>query len=90
MEYSPFEKLIVHQLVKKFSTLYGPEILLLRSQETPLVKVKVNVKLSLRFNWAPRHESVLGEWRYISTHSLISALDGGEWSASHPGRFTPS
>jgi hypothetical protein len=20
---------------------------------------------------------------------LISALDGGEWSASHPGRFTP-
>jgi hypothetical protein len=24
-----------------------------------------------------------------STHSLASALDGGEWSASHPGRFTP-
>jgi hypothetical protein len=23
------------------------------------------------------------------THSLISALDGGEWSASLPGRFTP-
>jgi hypothetical protein len=22
-------------------------------------------------------------------HSLTSALDGGEWSASHPGRFTP-
>jgi hypothetical protein len=22
-------------------------------------------------------------------HSLISALDGGEWSASRPGRFTP-
>jgi hypothetical protein len=21
--------------------------------------------------------------------SLTSALDGGEWSASHPGRFTP-
>jgi len=30
----------------------------------------------------------LGEWRSISTHSLISALDGGEWSASRPGRFT--
>jgi hypothetical protein len=29
-------------------------------------------------------------WRrsYSSTHSLISALDGGEWSASFPGRFT--
>jgi hypothetical protein len=41
------------------------------------------------FNWAPRHEGVLGEWRYRSTHSLTSALDGGEWSASRPGRFTP-
>jgi hypothetical protein len=29
-----------------------------------------------------------GEWRYNSTHYLISALDGGEWSASLPGRFT--
>jgi hypothetical protein len=28
-------------------------------------------------------------WRYSSTHSLTSALDGGEWSASHLGRFTP-
>jgi hypothetical protein len=26
---------------------------------------------------------------YSSTHSLISALGGGEWSASRPGRFTP-
>jgi hypothetical protein len=33
--------------------------------------------------------TVLGEWRQISTHSLTSALDGGEWSASHPGRFNP-
>jgi hypothetical protein len=46
-------------------------------------------KLSLCFNWAQRHEGVLGEWRYNSTHSLISALDGGEWSASRPGRSTP-
>jgi hypothetical protein len=41
------------------------------------------------FNLAPFHEGVLGEWRYSSTHSLTSALDGGEWSASRPGRFTP-
>jgi hypothetical protein len=47
------------------------------------------VKLSLCFNWAPCHEGVLWEWRYSSTHSLTSALDGGEWSASRPGRFTP-
>jgi hypothetical protein len=26
---------------------------------------------------------------YISTHSLASALDGGEWSASRPGCFSP-
>jgi hypothetical protein len=31
----------------------------------------------------------IGEWRYSSTHSLTSALDGGEWSPTCPGRFTP-
>jgi hypothetical protein len=46
-------------------------------------------KLPLYFNWALRPEGVLREWRYSSTHSLTSALDGGEWSASRPGRFTP-
>jgi hypothetical protein len=40
-------------------------------------------------NSAPRQEDVLGEWGYSSTHSLTSALDGGEWSVSRPGRFTP-
>jgi hypothetical protein len=49
------------------------------------VKGKVVPVLSL----APRHEGVLGEWRYRSTRSLTSALDGGEWSASRPDRFTP-
>jgi hypothetical protein len=34
----------------------------------------VNVKLPLYFNWAPHHEGILG--------------NGGEWSASRPGRFT--
>jgi hypothetical protein len=46
-------------------------------------------KVVLCFNWAPCHEGVLGEWRYSSTHSLTSALDEGEWSASRLGRFTP-
>jgi hypothetical protein len=41
------------------------------------------------FNQAPCHEGVLGEWRYSSTHSLTSALDGGEWSASHLSCFIP-
>jgi len=29
-------------------------------------------------NWLPGHESVLGEWKYSSTHSLTSGLDGGD------------
>jgi hypothetical protein len=50
----------------------------------------IKVKLSPCFlSQAPRHEGVLGEWRYSSTHSLTSTLDGSEWSASHPGHFTP-
>jgi hypothetical protein len=47
------------------------------------------VKLFLCFNWAPRHEGVLEEWRYSSTHSLTSALDAGEWSVSRPSCLTP-
>jgi hypothetical protein len=39
-------------------------------------KLKVKVKLSLCFNWGPRHEGVSGEWRYSSTHSWTLALDG--------------
>jgi hypothetical protein len=52
-------------------------------------KGKGKVKLLLCFNWASRQEDVLGEWRYSSTHSLTSALVGGEWSVSRPGCFTP-
>jgi hypothetical protein len=51
--------------------------------------VKLKVKFSMFFNWAPRHEGVLGEWRYSSIYSLTSALDGGEWSALRLRRFTP-
>jgi hypothetical protein len=50
---------------------------------------KVKFELSLCFNWEPHQEGVLGEWRYNHTHSLTSALDGDEWSASRPGRFIP-
>jgi hypothetical protein len=45
-----------------------------------MVKVKLKVKLSLCFKWAPRHGGVLVKWRYSTTHSLTSAQDGGEWS----------
>jgi hypothetical protein len=45
--------------------------------------------MSLLFNWAPRHEGVLGV--ELQLHAfLTSAPDGGEWSASRPDRFIPS
>jgi hypothetical protein len=49
----------------------------------------VKVKVSLCFNWVPRHEGVSGEWGYSSTTSMTSTLDGGESSVSSTGRFTP-
>jgi hypothetical protein len=52
------------------------------------IRIQVKVKLSLCLT---KHHAMktYWEWRYSSTHSLTSALDGGEWSASHPGRFIP-
>jgi hypothetical protein len=38
---------------------------------------------------ATRHGGRKGERRYSSYSYLISALDGGEWSASRPGRALP-
>jgi hypothetical protein len=35
---------------------------------------------------ATRHEGAWGERRYSSYSFSTSALDGGEWSASRPGR----
>jgi hypothetical protein len=38
---------------------------------------------------ATRHGDAWGERRYSSYSFLTSALDGGEWSASRPGRALP-
>jgi hypothetical protein len=46
------------------------------------------VNLSLCFNWAPRHEGVMGSGG-IAPGILDLALDGGELSASLSGRSTP-
>jgi hypothetical protein len=35
------------------------------------------------------HEGVLGEWMYSSTHSLTSALDGGECRLHAPTALLP-
>jgi hypothetical protein len=51
--------------------------------------LKVNTKLSLCLI---KHHVMKTYWGVdVQLHSFItSALGGGEWSASHPGRFTPS
>jgi hypothetical protein len=45
------------------------------------------MKLYPLLNYTPRHKDVWGSGR-IALHILTSALDGGEWPASCPGRFT--
>jgi hypothetical protein len=47
---------------------------------------KVKVKLSPCFNWALRHEGVLGSGG-IAPHILDLGTRWSEWSASRPGRF---
>jgi hypothetical protein len=42
---------------------------------------KVKAKLSLCFNWVPRHEGVLGEWRY-SPHSVFDLGTRWRWVVS--------
>jgi hypothetical protein len=49
---------------------------------------KVKVKLSLCLTKHHAMKRIEGV-DYSSTHSLTSALDGGEWSDSRPGRFIP-
>jgi hypothetical protein len=47
------------------------------------------VKFVPVLNLAPRHEDVWRSGGIALLIFLISALDGGEWSASCPDRFTP-
>jgi hypothetical protein len=46
-------------------------------------------KSKSKFRPRTGHEDPEAEWRYSSTLSLTSALDGGEWLTPRPGRFTP-
>jgi len=50
-----------------------------------VTEVKVKVKVRPRTG----HEGPEGEQRYSPILSLTSALDGGGWSMSRPGHFTP-
>jgi hypothetical protein len=48
---------------------------------------KVELSLCL-IDASPRYEDMWGKGGIAPPTFLISALDGGEWSASHPDRFT--
>jgi hypothetical protein len=87
---SPMEKTLCFHSDQFENSLHYLKVLInISNRMTSCAIFVVSVKFSLYFNWAPPHEGVLGEWRYSSAHSLTSAVDGGEWSASRPGRFTP-
>ena len=51
-------------------------------------KCKVEGKCKGEVHPRTGHESPKGKKRYSSVLSLTSALDGGGWLGSHPGRFT--
>jgi hypothetical protein len=92
------------ELSQSYGRLYTAKLLPLELwEEHRILDTSTNMYLSNRsyqhsgkvkdkvpaLNYAPRQEDELGEWRYSSTHFLAQALDGGEWSASCPCRFTP-
>jgi hypothetical protein len=84
----PFVRTTSANVLNELSHILIWSFLLKYVEEIQLLSYWI-IKLSLCFNWVSHHESILGEWKYSSTHSLTSTLDGGEWSASRPGRFTP-
>jgi hypothetical protein len=59
-----------------------------RARARVCVQVKVKVKLSLCLTMHHEMKTYWGVEVYLHAF-LTSALDGGEWSASRPGRFTP-
>jgi hypothetical protein len=59
-----------------------------RKEERKDIRVKEAVNLSLCLT---KHYAIKTYWGVeVQLHAfLTSAIDGGVWSASHPGRFTP-
>jgi hypothetical protein len=54
-------------------------------QQTVLIKVNLSLGLII---WGACHKDIWGNGALLSPF-LTSILDGGEWSDSRPGRFTP-
>jgi hypothetical protein len=63
------------------------ELLLFWKEPWFLSQYSGKVKLSLVLNQVPRHALYGGV--EVELRALTSALEGGEWSASRPDRFTP-
>jgi hypothetical protein len=53
------------------------------------VSLRTGLRKSKQSSPATYHGGAWGERRYSSYSFLTSALNGGEWSASRPGRFSP-
>jgi hypothetical protein len=63
------EYLICHKILLYFlSSFHGHELRPIMTCLSLIIVVKVKVKMSLCFNWAPCHEGILGKWRYSSMH----------------------
>jgi hypothetical protein len=61
---------------------------------TKFLKISLNLGVKVRkvmSLFLTKHHAMkkLGEWRYSTTHSLTSALDGGEWSVSRSTTLPP-
>jgi hypothetical protein len=57
--------------------------------KTKLITIRQGLIMPKKSCPATRHGGAWGERRYSSYSFLTSAVDGGEWSASRPGRALP-
>jgi hypothetical protein len=55
------------------------------------IHIKLNAKVKLSVCFLTGHHAIKAYWgaEVLLYAFSTSALDGGEWSASRPGRFTP-
>jgi hypothetical protein len=87
-----FPSLLLLHISSNVPGLYFPGMIVTCYWLLPLIHVKLTLKKGqvvpvLKLSSMPwRHT---GEWMYRATFFLTSAVVGGEWSASHPGRFAP-
>jgi hypothetical protein len=77
------ENLTLAHIVKKFPSFHRTRRFVAMFTNTGYLLLKLKVKLSLCFNWVPRHEGVLGV--EVSLHSFFDLGTRCRWVVS----FTP-